>query len=224
MKGLSIEERHRRSASALSDIYWPRPARTVLPRGDYLALYGCAADYIGRSVPITYLEFGVAQGLSMTRLSSLFVNRNSRFVGFDSFAALPEDWRVQKRGTFSTDGQPPVLADTRVSFVKGWFQNTVPAYFRANPIDRTRIHLVHFDADLYASDLFLLTTLWHEIGNYFFIFDDFMYDDVVALADFMEAYPASVAFLAQTTGGGDRPAPDRVFGHMKRTEMVVPAH
>ena len=31
-------------------------------------------------------------------------------------------------GAFSNRGVPPAIADDRVSFVKGWFQNTVPGY------------------------------------------------------------------------------------------------
>ncbi|GAN78293.1 TylF/MycF/NovP-related O-methyltransferase [Acidisphaera rubrifaciens] len=224
MKGLSSEERHRRAASALADIYWTRPATTVLPRGDRSALYDCVADQIGPNVPVNCLEFGVGQGASITALSRLFVHPRARFIGFDSFAAPPGTGTAARRGSFVTDGHPPATADTRVTFRKGWFQDTVPDYFRDNPVDRTRILLVHFDADLYASDLFLLTTLWHLLGSYFFIFDDFIHDDVVALADFMQAYPVKIAFLAQTTGGEGRPYPERVFGHMKRTEMPAPLH
>ena len=228
MKGLSIEERQRRSAAALSDIYWSRPARRTLPRGDQGALFDFAADYIGPDVPVTCLEFGVGRGVSIGRLAGAFTSRRSRFVGFDSFAAPPAGgpvaMSVPLRGTYATDGHPPAMADTRVTFVKGWFQDTVPAYLRTNPLDRTRIPLVHFDADLYGSDLFLLTTLWHATGSYFFIFDDFLHDDAAALADFMRAYPVAVEFIAQTRGGGDRPYPARVFGHLRRADMAPPTH
>lgn len=219
----TADERQRLSDGALREIYWSRPASAIVPRSDHLALYTHAADHVGRDKPIVYLEFGVAQGLSMSRMTSLFSSTDSRFYGFDSFVGLPEDWLMHSRGAFSNNGVPPALHDKRVTFVKGWFQNSLPAFLKSTTLDRDATYLVHFDADLYSSDLFLLTTLWHAIGSYFFIFDDFIYDDVIALSDFMAAYPVSVEFMAQTRGGGDeRPNPDQVFGSMKRIEMVVP--
>ena len=52
-------------------------------------------------------------------------NPAARFVGFDSFEGLPEDWRPSTpRGWFKTTG-PPAIDDARVSFVTGWFDETL---------------------------------------------------------------------------------------------------
>ena len=55
---------------------------------------------------------------------------------------------------------------------------------------------MHFDADLYSSTLFLLTTLWHSLPQYHFFFDEFVPDEVVAMRDFLAAYPAEFEFIA----------------------------
>src|SRR5581483_4312670 len=78
-------------------------------------------------VPIDYLEFGVYRGESIRQWSTLSHNKCSRFFGFDSFEGLPESWRsTQGRGHFNTNGNFPQIDDSRVHFIKGWFDTTVP--------------------------------------------------------------------------------------------------
>lgn len=93
-------------------------------------LYGWIA--IAMSAPITYLEFGVHRGASMCRWLALNRHPDSRFVGFDSFKGLPERWELGgaslDAGHFSTGGQLPDVNDPRVSFVKGWFHETLPRF------------------------------------------------------------------------------------------------
>jgi len=40
---------------------------------------------------------------------------------------LPSHWRGMEASHFSTGGAAPEAADNRIPFVKGWFQNTLPA-------------------------------------------------------------------------------------------------
>jgi hypothetical protein len=80
--------------------------------------------------------------------------------------------------------------------------------------------LVHFDADLYCSTSFLLSTLWHRLPDYYFMMDDFIHEDVAALYDFSKAYPVKVEFFAQTRGGGGNP--DQVFGRIRRIAFELP--
>ena len=84
---------------------------------------------------IDYLEFGVFEGASIRQWCDLNQNASSRFVGFDSFEGLPEDWHSGKRkGAFNTNGKRPEIADTRVSFVAGWFQQIdAPLYGVVRP-------------------------------------------------------------------------------------------
>lgn len=146
-----------------------------------------------------------------------------RFIGFDSFEGLPESWLMHDKGAFSNQGREPVIGDPRAGFVKGWFQNAAPSALDALRIPSTHQVLVHFDADLYSSTLFLLAMLWPRIGSYYFIFDDFIYDDCVALADFCGAFPVRIEFFIQTQGGGAGPNPDQVFGRMTRVPFELPS-
>lgn len=210
---------------AMEEVYWSRPAPTVLPK-DRPAYFKFVADHIGADRVIDYLEFGVAQGASIRQMAQLFTHPDSRFYGFDSFVGLPEKWQMHEVGAFSNQGRPPAVADDRVSFVSGWFQNSVPEFLphlRRIKQDPQRLTLVHIDVDLYSATLFLLATCWAELAEYFFMFDDFIYDEVIALRDFCAAFPVDIEFFAQTKGGGQRPNPDQVFGHMRRIRFELPA-
>jgi O-methyltransferase len=96
-----------------------------LRRDAKLQLYDMAAELIG-DAPITYLEFGVHKGWSIDQIARRFSNPGARFYGIDSFEGLPEAYHNEKPGHFSTGGAVPALGDERISFVKGWFQDTLP--------------------------------------------------------------------------------------------------
>lgn len=205
-----------RRAQAIERLYMPHQPTSAVPAGAVPELYDQVAATLGQG-PLLYLEFGVASGGSMRRMTERFTHREARFVGFDSFEGLPEDWHqpwgTQPRGTYSMGGRVPATTDPRVSFVPGWFQNTLPAFLAANPLGGHRPILVHYDADLYSSTLFILATLWQATAEYFFIFDEFMSEEVVALDDFARAFPVALDFISQTNAGG---YPARIFGLLRR--------
>lgn len=94
-----------------------------------------------------YLEFGVFEGRSMRWWSSHLRQPGARLIGFDSFDGLPEDWRPGLgRSHFATTGMPRI-ADGRVEFVRGWFDDTLPGF--AVP-DHDQL-VVNIDSDLYSS-------------------------------------------------------------------------
>ncbi len=208
-----------RRRCAIEQLYLPREANVIVSDRD--SLYRHAADILGRDEPITYLEFGVADGRSFRRMVEQFTHPDSLFVGFDSFIGLPEDWLIHKRGTFSSMGKAPSIDDPRVRFVKGWFQNTLHdsvIWLRERLKGRL---LIHYDCDIYSATLFLLTGLWPHCSEYHFIMDDFMLDDVVALYDFSLAYPVEIEFLARVvlpTGHSD---PHQMLGKMTRTKFSL---
>lgn len=209
---------------AMNEVYWPRCAPTVLPK-DLFAYFEFVADHIGRDKTVDYFEFGVAQGRSIRKIAELFTDPASRFYGFDSFEGLPENWMMHQVGAFSNEARLPSVSDDRITFVKGWFQNSVPEFLphlREIRRDKKRVALIHYDVDLYSSSLFLLTLLWSEFDEYYFMFDDFIYDEVIALRDFLTAFPVTLEFFAQTKGGGERPNPDQVFGRMRRIRFELP--
>jgi macrocin-O-methyltransferase TylF-like protien len=205
---------------AMDLIYWAKPAPHILPK-DLPTLYAFAGGKIGCDEPIDYFEFGVAHGKSMREMTQIFTSPEARFYGFDSFVGLPEKWLMHETGAFSNHGAFPKIDDDRVQFVKGWFQNSVPPFFAGFDKKPNRPTFVHFDADLYSSTLFLLASLWFKLEDYYFLMDDFIHDEIIALRDFMSGFPVRLEFFAQTKGGGERPNPDQVFGHVRRIELEL---
>lgn len=204
----------RRRQQAVARVYLSRRAPISVGPDAITDLYDVVANAIGGNAAVRYFEFGVAGGKSMRRIAERFPNPDARFFGFDSFEGLPEDWKDKPKGTFSMAGKPPVIRDKRVSFVKGLFQDTLPGFITS--IDRmdTNPLLVHYDADLYSATLFVLSTLWYHVQEYYFIFDEFMSEEVIALHDFSRAYPIDLQFLCQTNAGG---FPSQVFGKMRNS-------
>jgi len=216
-----------RRSQAFDQLFYAKPSLTAFD--DKWDLHDYAADHIGVSTRVTYLEFGVASGDSLRRAAARFTNPRTSLIGFDSFFGLPEDWyvgsqleRVIPRGTFSQHGKLPEFTDDRVSLVPGWFQNTVPEFFAEQKPDLSDgAVLVHFDADLYSSTLFLLTSIWPHISEYYFLMDDFSHDDIIALHDFTKAYPVSLDWLAHCKNPAD--VPTQVYGKMKRVAFQLGA-
>jgi hypothetical protein len=102
-----------------------------------------------------YLEFGVYKGDTLTWWCDNLPCAGARFVGFDSFEGLPEDWHTHVRaGTFALDTipEPP---DERASYVVGWFDETLPD-FEVPSHDQL---IVNIDSNLYSSAVVVLTAL-----------------------------------------------------------------
>jgi len=113
---------------------------------DRFAVFDEAVRRVRGTRPL-YLEFGVYRGRTLRYWASHLESPDARFVGFDSFEGLPEDWQPNAQaGAFSV-GTPPVLDDERVSFVVGWFDETLPRY---EPPEHDQL-IVNVDCDLYSS-------------------------------------------------------------------------
>ena len=110
------------------------------------------------STAIDYLEFGVDAGNSFNWWLQHLKNRDNRFFGFDTFEGLPENWGLfHKAGELSSE--VPQIDDERVVFIKGLFQETLPAFLQNNTLEKNRKKVIHLDADLFSSTLFVLTSL-----------------------------------------------------------------
>ncbi len=105
--------------------------------------------------PIDYIEFGVFDGGSFMWWANANTQANSRFYGFDTFEGLPEDWGSFKKGDMQSN--MPLTDDTRITFFKGLFQDTVPGFAKNYKPGVRRV--IHFDADLFTSTLFGLTSM-----------------------------------------------------------------
>ncbi len=148
---------------------------------------------LGGGAPVDYLEFGVFQGYSMKHWIRANQHPDSRFFGFDTFTGLPEKWSLftttMEAGTFDAGGALPDIQDSRVVFLKGLFQETLPGFVRDFQ-PRNRI-VVHCDADLYTSELYVLTMLDQIlVPGSIILFDDFATasHDFRAFSDYSSAY------------------------------------
>ncbi len=133
---------------------------------------------------VLYLEFGVWQGETMRYWSQRLTNPRSELHGFDSFEGLPDNWGKFEKGTFSTNGHLPEIADERVRFFKGWFEETLPGY-ELPPHDTL---VINIDSDLYMSARYVLKMLREAIlpGTYLY-FDELCVrqDELRAFREFL---------------------------------------
>ena len=123
---------------------------------------------------ILYLEFGVAQALSFKWWINRIKNSEAKFVGFDTFEGLPEDW-----GTFFKKGDMisniPDINDNRAAFVKGIFQDTLNNFIDNNKEDiKNKRKVIHLDADLFSSTIFTLSQFYPYLNKGdIILFDEF---------------------------------------------------
>ncbi len=144
------------------------------------------------------LEFGVASGSSMR----LIAGRSPRFTvhGFDSFEGLPEDWtHFQRKGRFSSAGQPPANMPPNCQFHVGWFQDTLPDFLTEHP---EPVRFAHIDCDLYASTKTVLDALAGRlVPGSILVFDEFwnypgwQHHEVKALQEFTDESGLDFAFI-----------------------------
>jgi hypothetical protein len=164
---------------------------------------------------LLFLEFGVWKGDSIRFFAGHNPSPDSRFYGFDSFEGLPEGWRGMAQERFDVSGRMPMIDDSRVRFVKGWFRNSLPGLL--DELEATaggRQLVIHYDADLYSSTLYLLFTLGSRFKRYHFIFDEYSGHETRALYNYIQASGAECRFFYRLDWQG---CPQVVSG-----EIVIP--
>ena len=144
-------QKHNSIKGIYNDFYSPR---RVYSNREKLHAYLSEQNGLGHK-EIQYYEFGVASGKSFRWWLGENKNPNSTFWGFDTFEGLPEDWHFYPKGAMSH--QIPEINDTRASFIKGLFQNTFFEFLKTYPPKQGVTKVLHMDADLYSSTLFILT-------------------------------------------------------------------
>ena len=157
------------------------------------AYFDRIADTIGRDSSVAYMEFGVWEGSSLRHWGLANTNPESRFVGFDSFVGLPQQWRRRPPGYFSVDGQTPDIDDPRVSYQIGWFNETLCPWLAGGGRDmlQGRTPVVHLDGDLFHSGLYVLTRLHTVLDRYHLLIDNYSGGEARSLHDYLTAYGAS---------------------------------
>jgi hypothetical protein len=169
------------------------------PRIDYnrrYNLYGFVVKNESLDKKITYIEFGVGVGKSIEWWLNANQHPQSRFFGFDTFSGIPEDWGLLRKGSFSTNGKTPQFNDTRCRFIKGLFNDTLDDFLKNNPLQGRLV--IHLDADLYSSTIFVLSKLNPYLKeNDVMIFDEFNLplDEFRAFDEFTEMAPCPFELL-----------------------------
>ena len=74
-----------------------------------------------------FLEFGVYNGESITRISKILKKYDKQIFGFDSFEGLSENWQgfSEDKGTFTRQGKMPELQSDNIKIIKGNIRNTL---------------------------------------------------------------------------------------------------
>ncbi|MCY7410670.1 MAG: class I SAM-dependent methyltransferase [Chitinophagales bacterium] len=136
----------------LNDFYRP-----IRKHSDRIKLY----EYISTKeklidAEIDYLEFGVYKAASFKWWMDTNKNAASKFYGFDTFEGLPESWGTYAQGDMHAD--LPLLEGNRHQFFKGLFQDTLYKFLETHSLGKRKM-VIHMDADLFSSSLFVLTNL-----------------------------------------------------------------
>lgn len=116
----------------------------------------CGQENIDQQA-IDYLEFGVSSGASFKYWLTKNKNPESKFFGFDTFEGLPENFGPFGKGSMANSIESLGITDTRVTFYKGLFQDTLVPFLEIFPNQKRK--LIHLDADIFSATLFVLSQL-----------------------------------------------------------------
>jgi hypothetical protein len=142
-------------------------------------------------------------GDSIREWINMSISPDSRFYGFDSFTGLPEHWFKGFSNTaFNVGGKIPDILDPRFTFVEGIFQDTLGNFLYG--FNRRNRIVVHIDADLYSSTLFVLLSMHHylEEGD-IIMFDDFQdpLGEFMAFSNCCQAYRTTLKLIPSVKFG-----------------------
>ena len=160
------------------------------------------SEFIDKTSEVNILEFGVARGKSINYFAKLNSNQKTKIYGFDSFEGLSDEWNFlifggKKKGHFKIDDIDTLkITDKRIKLIKGYFNETLKQ--NLSLISNSKITYVHFDADLYSSTLFCLTSLHGYFKSYTAFFDEFPICECSALNDYLSSYNVEIKYLGRT--------------------------
>jgi hypothetical protein len=114
------------------------------------------------------LEFGVRYGTSIRQIASMV---EQDVHGFDSFQGIPESWHKEKKGTYTTHGELPIVQDN-VSLHVGLFADSIPKFLKTH---HGPIRFMNVDCDLYSSTKTVLDLLSSRIvSGTVIVFDEYL--------------------------------------------------
>jgi hypothetical protein len=97
------------------------------------------------------MEFGVAFGYGTNWWLERLPGDGLQWDGFDRFTGLPRAWRGLESGAFDAGGQPPSIADDRVT----WHAGDVEDHLKDLILDRSEPQqlVILFDLDIFEPSL-----------------------------------------------------------------------
>ena len=114
------------------------------------------------------LEFGVYNGKSIRNIASII---KTEVHGFDSFEGIPENWNDEPTGSYSANGELPIVPDN-VTLHQGWFEDTIPKFKKAHD---GPIRFMNIDCDLYSSTKTIFDLLGSQIvSGTVIVFDEYI--------------------------------------------------
>ena len=113
----------------------------------------------------------------------------------------------------------PKITDKRISFVKGWFQNTFSDFLKNTKLDNEI--LVHYDADIFSATLYIMLELDRLKVPYYAILDEFTGHETRALYHYLQISGANVELIASA---GDKMYPSQVACHIVPVKKFTPQH
>lgn len=115
------------------------------------------------------MELGVRRGTSLRWLA----HRVSGAIhGFDAFEGLPDTWRDEPAGLYSTGGTLPHSLPDNAHVHPGWFRSVLPTFLAEH---EGPIAFANVDCDLYGSTVEALSVLAPRIGpGAILVFDEYL--------------------------------------------------
>jgi len=215
-KNISYENVNKIQSYSLNSNYFNNFKSTINFKKREMLWEDAFSKYINPSSLIVFLEFGVFQGKSIKNFSELIKNPESKIFGFDTFTGMPEKWNQVQVGSWDAFEKFPEINDKRIKFVKGLFQDTLDSYLEIlkDLNKKNYTFVIHLDADLYSSTLYVLTKLSF-LDEFYVFFDEFSGDENRALKNFLESYCYfEFKFYSHTLGFAEQP--HKVFGKLMK--------
>lgn len=162
---------------------WPMTALTMIGSRRLGMLWAISEQVIADGIPGDFLEAGVWRGGASIFMGALLFHvheaRDRTLWVADSFCGLPPpdpkvaqdagDWHSQLpmlsvpeaevRANFVRFGLEAELNAERIRFLPGWFKDTLPTIAKGR-----RFALLRVDADMYASTMDVLTSLYPDVS------------------------------------------------------------
>ncbi len=205
-----------KSNAAYNAVYKKYSNYTMVPQKDYTDCLNLVAKY--KNIGGCIIECGVWRGGMIAGIAEVF-GTDRQYHLFDSFEGLPDAKEIDGSGALAwqADKDSPNYHDnctagiewsqkamqlaktSKVDFIKGWFDDTIPTFQLKEPIA-----LLRLDGDWYDSTMVCLENLFPHVatGGLIILDDYYAWDGCSrALHDYLSKYKRSERIKQAYTSG-----------------------